>query len=569
MTAHLNAVQSNNILTDNFDDLSNWTDMSKAIGWGNVTTPDSAFTTANDIDTGQAGIVRFNRTIPRSFVGYGSDDLNMYQCLDIQFDSPVDHTRSILVIEFRARWEKPDVGGQDGEGNRFIVSVNHDYPDGGILLLGEQFDGDQDVAQSRVNDPSDAWYARPAYQIRIRGGTEGSQAEPILMYGGGLELEGEYEFGGNNFWLPGFVASVSWAYLNGSPNAVGIVPPGMEYGNSAGGIQSNGVYPWTTYDIIDGGIASANWQRFLYIIYPDRQEVWRNKFDSDDVADYVLEMVMPLPEQDELEPNAPLYRYFPELEGVRLFWRVADDRNPITPGAYADNVYVDWLTIDETVYDSNYQFWASEYFTNAVVADDLQEADTWGMDANPDGDPFPNSVDRYLNQSPTVRQEMVFEEADLIVEDYFLYANDNFAEFPVSLFEFYPLPPADPNEPSVPGYWGKQANNDGDFYTHGAEQLLGLDPLLADPDPADGLTIKLDREDNVLAAIYKVDSTTQGMTGELQISTDGVDWSVPPGTEHFRAWNTDGSWSVVTKMPTPENFDRLFVRFWVEETLLN
>lgn len=534
----LTAVQTTNLLTDSFDNLSNWTDLSLAIDWGDGTTPASAFTTDN-------GWAQFNEALDTSWVGYGNGKLNMFQALDLQFAAPIDHTRSIITIEFRIRWELAQSGGKDGESNRFIVSLNHDYPAGGIDVTQQQ----------RARDGSFPWYARPAYQIRIRGGVESSQAEPILMYGGGLDLEGEYEYNTSlQYWFPGFVASVGWGHLDGLPDTPRIISPGLEYGTGSPN-TSPGMYPWSTYDIIDGGIASSNWQRFLYIIYPDRQEVWRNPLDTDEPGDYVLEMAMALPAEN-LEPGAPLYRYFEQLEGVRLFWRQA--------GA-DDNAYLDWLTISETVFDSNYQFWASGYFGAATVSDDLQEPGIWGMEANPDGDPFPNSVDRCLNQSPLAHDPLMIEEADLTVGDYNLFADVTFLEYPDPLFEFYPLTPLDPNEPSLPGYWGKQANPDGDFYTNAAEQLLGTDPFSADPDPAKGVTIRFDREDLVLAAIYEIDSTMQDMTAGLQVSTDASTWFVPAGTEHYRAWRTDGTYAVVTKMPLPAGSGRFFVRFKVEE----
>jgi hypothetical protein len=88
-------------------------------------------------------------------------------------------------------------------------------------------------------------------------------------------------------------------------------------------------WPFNGWVTSDAGLASTAWQRFRYAIHPHHQELWINT--GDDGASWELKAVMPLPEEAQAPASAPLYRYFEQFEGVRLYFR-----------GYA-NVSVDYL----------------------------------------------------------------------------------------------------------------------------------------------------------------------------------------------------------------------------------
>ena len=103
-------------------------------------------------------------------------DLYTYTCLDKRFAVPI-HRRGgeiIITVGFRAKWS---VGGLSGEGSRFNIAFTHDYPPGGL-------DMDRDDKYNDFTGPH--WWARPAYNMRIRTRTDAA----MLMYGGGLAAVG-------------------------------------------------------------------------------------------------------------------------------------------------------------------------------------------------------------------------------------------------------------------------------------------------------------------------------------------------------------------------------------------
>jgi len=71
----------------------------------------------------------------------------------------------------------------------------------------------------------------------------------------------------------------------------------------------------------------------------------------------------------------------------------SDKRSHADP-APAGEIYVHALERDD------YESWARQTFGDATVSDEGLEADTWGPDANPDGDAHPNLVEAYLDTHP-------------------------------------------------------------------------------------------------------------------------------------------------------------------------
>ena len=291
------------LIAEDFNDISDWTDLSTAITWGNNTGATSAFTTNNG--SVQLTSEAFNYT------GYTSaNSLKTFTALDRQFLEPIAHASNILTIDFTARWNSVDIGGS-GENGRFIVSLNYDYPVGGL----------DTALNDKCDDFDQAWWARPAYHARIRSGsTSNSQGTTLLQYGGGLTSAGEYETFDNastpqspDWWLPGFISGA------------GGVSPGTAPG-----------YPDNSWVETSTGVATTSFSNYRYVIKPDAQEFWFDANNNGIFEDDELKVTMPLPMTNE--DGAPLYQYFPTLEGIRLYWRGAGGEN-------RGQVFLDNLTV--------------------------------------------------------------------------------------------------------------------------------------------------------------------------------------------------------------------------------
>jgi hypothetical protein len=291
------------LISENFNDISDWKDLSQAITWGNNASPTSAFL----VSGGNISLTTeaFDYT---SFTNVNS--LKTFTALDRQFTTPFDRTNQILTINFRARWNAVETTGV-GENGRLIVALNYAYPRGGIDLdLNDKYD-----------DFNTTWWARPAYHLRIRAGdVNNTQGTALLQYGGGLNLAGEYEIYNDSsttknpdWWLPGFISGA------------GGVSPGV--GSS---------YPANSWVTTAKGVATTSSMRYRYVLKPDAQEFW---FDANN--DFIFQTeellaIMPLPLTNQ--DNAPLYQYFPTIEGIRLYWRGSG-------GATKGQVFLDNLTV--------------------------------------------------------------------------------------------------------------------------------------------------------------------------------------------------------------------------------
>lgn len=267
------------ILADQFNDLGHWRDLSTAITWGGNTVPTSAFTTAGGTASlTSSALANISYTTPSG--------LRTFTALDHQFVDPIDHLSNTVTVDFRARWSA--VGGN--EAGRFIVALTHDYPAGGLDLgLNNKFD-----------DFSRAWWARPAYQVRVRSGMT-----TLLQYGGGLSPLGEFETyddpgtpGGPDWWLPGFVSA-----------------PG---GGSPGTVSAKG---WTESAAV---LASATLRNYRYVVTPAEQQFWVDDNDDGQFTAGELKVTQNLL-ADPL--NAAFFHVFDTLAGIRLYWRGASNYN--------------------------------------------------------------------------------------------------------------------------------------------------------------------------------------------------------------------------------------------------
>ncbi|MEQ8849237.1 hypothetical protein [Botrimarina sp.] len=221
----------------------------------------------------------------------------MFQAIDHRFAQPIQRGDGVTIkIDFSAKWDTRPL---HNEGSRFVLSLNHDYPSGGLDLTPEGHPA------ARVGDfafNNGAAWARPAYSLRLRT----LNKESLLAFGGGPDIDGNYE-ATEATWLPGFIQSP------GGPN------------NPAGGSPEVGVP-----GVVGAGLGRYSQEEFLdyrYVIAPLEQQLWID-LDGDGEFDElnetgVSELVGSQPiATPTIELGGTDYtRAFNTIEGIRLFWR--------------------------------------------------------------------------------------------------------------------------------------------------------------------------------------------------------------------------------------------------------
>ena len=320
------------VFDDGFADLSAWDDLSTVPLWGSPARNRSAFST----EGGRVHLIRSGEDDTRNYTGFqNAHGLKTFTALDRRFAEPVDRRAASITVDARMRWET--VTNTAGESGRFIIALNHDYPEGGLDLTPEGTKG------SRYNDFSAEWWARPAYHLRIRNSNTGA-GSAFLQYGGGDTDLGEYEATAD-WWLPGFISGA---------------------GNVAPGAGDD--FPANSWVSTPTGLARDNYALYRYVIYPDRQEVWLDESGTGVFRPEDRKAVMPLPE----ESDAPFYRSFETIEGLRLFWNGGSD----------GQVFVDHLTVTVNTDEP-------PHAESAVPALVLISADSGpvALDASPSYDP--------------------------------------------------------------------------------------------------------------------------------------------------------------------------------------
>jgi hypothetical protein len=292
LTAYAGA--SGYIFNDDFSTLSNWNNLSLAVGWGGYSTPTSCFTTSAD-GAGKVGLT----STALNYTGYTStSSLKTFDCLDKQFAAAVDHTKDILVINFSAKWSGTSAD-LDAEGSRLVVSVNYDYPAGGLVM----------TRNDKYNKFDKQWWARPAYNMRIR--TLGKEC--LLIYGGDNgdgadKMNGHYEEyiyrGTPRWWLPGFSAADALSPYN-SPE-VGI-----------NGCAGAGKFRYS----------QTQYMNYRYVVTQSQQQLW---YDTNNDGTLELIGTQNLAGVDGTGIDAMGYRCnFPSLEGVRIYWQGGSSANPM------------------------------------------------------------------------------------------------------------------------------------------------------------------------------------------------------------------------------------------------
>lgn len=338
--------------------------MSLAVDWGTESSPASAFRVAG-------GVVDLAPEA-QGWTSYTlASGLRTFTNLDFRFPEIVEHASSVLTIEFRIRFDHLFFSGK-AEPNRLTVTVQHDYPAGGLNVNDP----------SLVTNPAGAPWARPAYQVRIRGANDTqldaqNRGSTILQYGGGTVPEGEYEFISNlGWWVPGFNASA----LGNSTHPSGNVSPPGEYSHG-------GPFPFNSWINTPTGLADTAWQTFRLVIRPDRMEFWRDKFEN---GDWVLKQTMILPSTEEAPEIAQVwgyYKYFELLEGLRLSWRATS--------LPRDQVQVDYVRVEVEEVDYPFSYWMVQYFDTDFL-ENAASAHLFETDGDASGDGLRNQVAYFL-----------------------------------------------------------------------------------------------------------------------------------------------------------------------------
>ncbi len=286
------------IFSDGFNSglSSDWVDLTLAKSWTSKPAGVSGFVQKD------GGISTSDNTEANS--GYGATNTSMFQNIDYQFDTPVDRSAgdTTITINFKAKWEG---GSLSNEGSRLVVTYVHDYPAGGLDVYDP----------SLITDQSAEHWASPAYNMRIR-----TQAdESLMMYGGGHDVDGEFEVDGNGYWLPGFSSAPGGA--SPQPNVPGVVGAGT------------------------GNYSQSSFKDYSYILKPDRQELW---YDGNLVGTQLLGDITDPAEQFDVNG---WQKQFDTIAGVRFFWRaqngkaqaIIDDVEIIVdaPASLLDDLYWD------------------------------------------------------------------------------------------------------------------------------------------------------------------------------------------------------------------------------------
>lgn len=345
--------------------------MSLAVDWGTEASPASAFAVAE-------GVVRLAPEA-QGWTSYTTlTGLRTFSNLDFRFPEVVEHASSVLTVEFRIRFENLFFSGK-AEANRFTVTVQHDYPPDGLDVNNPAL----------VTNPAGAPWARPAYQVRIRGANDTqldaqNRGSTILQYGGGTVPEGEYEYISSlGWWVPGFNASA----LGNSTHSSGNVSPPGEYSHG-------GPFPFNSWINTPTGLADTAWQTFRLIIRPDRMELWRDKFEN---GSWALEQTMILPSAEEAPEIARVwgyYNYFEHLEGLRLSWRATT--------LPRDQVFVDFVRVDAESFASPFLYWMNQHFDAEALENPLL-AHRFAPDGDASGDGLRNQVAYFFGLAPDQR----------------------------------------------------------------------------------------------------------------------------------------------------------------------
>ena len=303
-TVQAQTFQDTLIIDENFGNPSNYTDLTELLIWGPNSGVQSGFQYGSVADNNGLAYYAVHMTpTAMQYAGYQPNTIRASQAIDFRFPEPISREQDSLIIEFDALWDVFNSNGW-GESGRIVLTLLHDYPEDGI-----PFGAIDDLSE-------EAPFGRPAYNMRLRNteNTGAYQSGGLMLYGGGIEYEGEIEqaFG---YWLPGFSSE------------------------AGGGTPGQGdPYPLSPTQKNEGVRVATitNWKHYTWVIAPNRLSFYQRDADMPESANELV-MFMETPRSDQFEglivdqlneahgtsiDQAPLlYHWFEEVEALRLYFR--------------------------------------------------------------------------------------------------------------------------------------------------------------------------------------------------------------------------------------------------------
>lgn len=300
------------ILYDDFFSRTLWsTDITRTYPWSNNGADVSGFELGetSDLNGMTKQCVRITpEALSKS--GYKPGTMLAGLAIDYRFQSPVDRNQTSLKIEFDALWEALNNSGW-GESGRIVLTLLHDYPKDSIAY-NTIFDVGKEAA-----------FGRPAYNLRIRNHehTGPYYSGSFMLYGGGLDIEGEIEKYQGEYWLPGFSSEP------------GGTSPGLLPAYPLSATMKNEQLPTVAFQL---------WKHYTWTIQPERMEFYIRNSDQPETANQLV-FFMQIPKTTKLEDqiiqeindahqtnitSLPiLYNWFPSVEALRVYFRGEQQTN--------------------------------------------------------------------------------------------------------------------------------------------------------------------------------------------------------------------------------------------------
>lgn len=160
----------------------------------------------------------------------------------------------------------------------------------------------------------EAPYGRPGYNFRILGRSpEGTNNYGNLFYGGGTDINGEFEKYGTDYWIPGFISGPEGV----SPEGATPYPEGP-------------VVKWTDQTTA----STTTWGHYTWIITENKVQVY-HRWTNESVVDNqkILDLYTPTIKDTATMINElnnyystsisdlpPLYNYFDDFKAARFFF---------------------------------------------------------------------------------------------------------------------------------------------------------------------------------------------------------------------------------------------------------
>lgn len=255
------------LVQDNFTDRSKIKDLSLLLLWNNFSTPTTCFDIVDKSDnaglTFKALVGKVANSISFTYAAtdsLGRGTLKTHSAFDYELPI-INRNNCTIKIEFDIIWRKLDDlksnGGNYGENGRIVVALVNNYPSGGP------------VYNALNNTTTKYAFGNPIYNMRIRnptpvnsGHADYVESSPtFLLYGGGHELEGEFEKSTSPlFWLPGF-SSEAGGTSPGQPSSV-------DYPNSTVATKKS-PKPWNWV------ASTTQWKHISWIIEPEVMKIYK------------------------------------------------------------------------------------------------------------------------------------------------------------------------------------------------------------------------------------------------------------------------------------------------------